>query len=46
LEPQGVDDGLGATVQVLVPLHVTVVQVVSVQMMSVPWHRLSKQASS
>jgi hypothetical protein len=43
--PQEVDAGLGVSVQVLVPLQVTVMQAVSVQATAVPVQVVPEQAS-
>jgi len=43
--PQVVDELFGVWVQVLVPLHVFVMQVVSVQVRAVPWHVPPEQTS-
>ena len=43
--PHVVDEGFGVSVQVLVPLHVLVMQVVSVQVTEVPLQLPPKQRS-
>jgi hypothetical protein len=43
--PQVVPELFGVCVQVLVPLHVLVMQAVSVQVRAVPWHVPPEQAS-
>jgi hypothetical protein len=43
--PQVVDEDFGVVVQRLVPLHVLVVQAVSVQVTAVPWHAPAEQVS-
>jgi hypothetical protein len=44
--PQEVEEGLGVSVQVLVPLHDRNMQVVEVQEMAVPWQAPPPQMSS
>jgi hypothetical protein len=46
VEPQDVDEDLGVSVQLPVPLQVRVMQAVEVQLMGVPWHAPSEQVSS
>jgi len=43
--PQVVDEVFGVSVQVLVPLHVFVMQVVDVQVTATPWHVPPEQTS-
>jgi len=43
--PHAVDEGFGVWVQLLVPLHVLVMQGVDVQVMAVPWHAPPAQTS-
>jgi hypothetical protein len=43
--PQTVDDGFGVWVQALVPLHVLVMQDVSVQVIAEPWQTPPPQTS-
>jgi hypothetical protein len=43
--PQVVDEDFGVWVQLLVPLHVRVMQVVEVQVTPVPWHTPPVQMS-
>jgi hypothetical protein len=43
--PHSVDDDFGVSVQVLVPLHVLVMQDVDVQVTLVPWHVPPEQTS-
>ena len=45
MEPHVVDDGFGVSVQVLVPLHVLVMQDVDVQVIPVPWQTPPPQTS-
>jgi hypothetical protein len=46
VDPHGVDEPFGVSVQVPVPLHVRVRQVVSAQVTAVPWHTPPEQMSS
>jgi hypothetical protein len=43
--PHDVDESFGACVQVLVPLHVRVMQAVDVHVIPVPWQAPPEQAS-
>jgi hypothetical protein len=45
VEPQVVDDDLGVTVQLEVPLQVRVLQSSEVQVIGVPWQTLPEQTS-
>ena len=45
MAPHSVEEDFGVWVQVLVPLHVLVMQDVDVQLMAMPWHVPPEQAS-
>jgi hypothetical protein len=45
VDPQTVDEGLGVSVQALVPLHAFVMQGVSVQVIAEPWQAPPPQVS-
>jgi hypothetical protein len=45
VEPHVVEDDFGVSVQALVPLHVLVMQEVSVQVIAVPWQTPPPQTS-